>query len=132
MPPIISGIISLVSGIFGSISEEQKSKLALALQENQGITDLLKAQANIDANEAANPNLWVAGARPAVMWVCACSFAWQYLLQPIITYSVAMSGHVLPALPNFDSATMTTVLMGMLGLGAMRTFEKFNSVQGNH
>jgi len=136
MPIIISSILSILSNVVGGISEAQKEKIALELQQNQNITELLKAQANIDANEALNPNLYISGARPTIMWVCAIAFAWQYLVLPISCW-VAVLAHKpemvsqLQSL-HLDFSTMNSILMGMLGLAGYRTFEKYNNVQNNH
>lgn len=86
---------------------------------------LANGQAAIDAAEAANSNMFVAGWRPAVGWCCALAFAYHLIIQPLATYAMAIFGHNFP-LPTFDSGLLTTILMGMLGLGVMRTTEKMS------
>lgn len=132
MPTVISAILSIFSNVVSGVTEAQKEKIALELQQNQAVSDLLKAQAEINQTEAANSNLFVSGARPFIMWVCGLAFAWQYLLQPIVTYFFVISGHPMPPLPVFDASMMTTVLMGMLGLGGMRSWEKYQGVNDRH
>lgn len=73
--------------------------------------------------EAASSSLWVSGWRPAVGWCCAAAFAFKFILGPSAVVIMAMVGHPI-TLPVFDFTEMSTILMGMLGLGALRTVEK--------
>jgi len=56
--------------------------------------------------------------------VCGFAFVYHFILQPIIVFSVTVAGVILPPLPEFDMGTLMPVLMGMLGLGGLRTVEK--------
>ena len=70
--------------------------------------------------EAQHRSIFVAGWRPFIGWVCGVAFATHYIIIPVIaTYTDY-------PVPEFDNGTLTTVLMGMLGLGGLRTIEKFN------
>jgi xanthine/uracil permease len=66
----------------------------------------------------------VAGWRPFIGWVCGVALAWHFVLSPVIIFLAAWFNVVLPTLPTFDMGSLMTVLMGMLGLGGLRTFEK--------
>jgi hypothetical protein len=91
-------------------------------------------QTAINRQEAAHKSLFVAGWRPAVGWTCAFAFAYSFVLQPFGVMLAEISSQYLefdfdPAqLPGLDMAPMMTVLMGMLGLGGLRTFEKLKGV----
>lgn len=135
-PIIISSILSLISSVFGSVTQEQQAKLTLLLEENKDLNQLMSKQADIDETEAQSTNWFVASWRPLVGWVCAISFAWQYLLLPVSSFICVVSGHPekvtqLQSL-HLDYSTMSSVLFGMLGLGTMRSWEKYNNVQNNH
>jgi hypothetical protein len=112
------------------MSEEERAKLQaeitleLAKQDWQGIL----GQLEINKAEAQNPNWFVAGWRPAVGWVCAVAFAYHYVVQPGLLFFIAWYGAQLPALPAFDMESLLTVLLGMLGLGGLRTFEKYKDI----
>lgn len=80
------------------------------------------AQTNINAREAEHPHLFVSGWRPFIGWVCGAAFAYHYLFQPIIVFFLKMPT------PTFDMNTLVTVLMGLLGLGGLRTYEKLKGV----
>lgn len=83
-----------------------------------------KAQLAVNAIESKHRSIFVAGWRPFIGWVCGFALAYQYLLHPIIAWivTIAMETPVYP--PAIDMAVMMPVLLGMLGLGAMRTTEK--------
>lgn len=87
--------------------------------------DLQMSQGQMEINkvEAASGSLFVAGWRPAIGWVCGAAFAFKFILGPSAVVVMAMAGHPI-VLPEFDFTEMSTILMGMLGLGALRTVEK--------
>jgi hypothetical protein len=87
--------------------------------------DLQLATGQIDVNkvEAASSSLFVSGWRPAIGWVCGAAFAFKFIVGPSAVVLMAMAGHPI-TLPVFDFTEMSTILMGMLGLGALRTVEK--------
>lgn len=95
------------------------------------ILDQVNSQIEVNAAEAKSGNLFVAGWRPFIGWICGCSFAWQFVLEPLVSYVLSVYGHPM-SLPKLDYGFMSEVLMGMLGLGGMRTYEKLQNVQGNH
>lgn len=98
---------------------QQSGELAQLTAE----TDLAKAQATVNAAEAANQNLFVSGWRPFIGWTCGSGLAYQFIFSPLLTWGAALYGHPVVA-PTLDMGTLITLLMGMLGLGAMRTTEK--------
>ena len=86
-------------------------------------TDLAKGQQAINLEEAKSSSLFVSGWRPAVGWTCAAAFAYHFVLQPLLAFLMASMGHPV-TLPTFDMGALSTVLMGMLGLGGLRSFDK--------
>lgn len=126
MPPVIAAIIGLVSNIVGGLTQTQKEKIALELQANQALMDMMAAQSAINEKEASSESVFVAGWRPFIGWVCGISFAWQYVGLPILLFLESSFGHTI-TVPAFDFGTMSTVLMGMLGLGALRSYDKYQS-----
>lgn len=87
--------------------------------------DLQMAQSQMDINkvEAASSSLFVAGWRPAIGWICGAAFAFKFIGGPAAFVVSQWIGHPI-TLPLFDFTEMSTILMGMLGLGALRTVEK--------
>lgn len=106
--------------------KDKKNELAheIATMAERHAQELAKGQLEINREEAKHRSLWVAGWRPFVGWVCGVALAYHFVLAPFIVFGVGIAGYQLPALPEFDMGSLMTVLMGMLGLGGLRTFEK--------
>ena len=87
----------------------------------------MTAQTDINKAEASNPSLFVSGWRPAIGWVCALALAYQYLIRPLSGTVAGIAGIVIPPLPGLDD-NLWQLMMGMLGMGGLRTFEKVQGV----
>jgi hypothetical protein len=88
------------------------------------------AQVAVNQAEASSGNLFNSGWRPFVGWCCAVAFAWAYVIEPVTVF-VLVAAHVpfdVSRLPVLDITTMVTVLLGLLGLGTLRTAEKIKGV----
>jgi hypothetical protein len=81
-------------------------------------------QIKTNAVEAANPSIFVSGWRPAVGWVCACAYAYNYFAMPMIVWVAKWYSGEAPPMIMLETSELTTLLFGMLGLGAMRSFDK--------
>jgi hypothetical protein len=123
----------LIDKIFPDKTQAEQAKAALALaqqqgqlQEEQAAWDNARAQLEVNKQEAASTSLFVAGWRPFIGWVCGGAFAWSFVLQPFAAFwvKVADGGFDVRALPSLDTSAMMPVLLGMLGLGGLRTVEK--------
>ena len=87
-------------------------------------TDLAKAQLEVNKAEATSASLFVAGWRPFVGWTCGVGLANDFILRPVAIYLSSVC-HVTDATwPALDMTSLLPLLLGMLGLGAMRTYEK--------
>lgn len=91
----------------------------------------MSAQVEINKLEAQSPRFFVAGWRPAVGWLCVLAFGMQYVVHPVAQWVLVARGSGL-VLPDLDMATMMPVLIGMLGIGAFRTYEKAKGVNSAH
>ena len=116
-------------------SQRDAAKLELFKMQQSGElarltadTELAKGQLAINATEAANANIFVSGWRPFIGWVCGFAFAYALVIQPLLMFSLAAFGKVLPPLPNIDTNVLGWALGGILGLGTMRTTEKIKGV----
>jgi hypothetical protein len=125
---MLSKLIGPVTGLLDKVIEDkdQKAQLAheLATMADRHAQDLALAQIEVNKAEAASGSLFKGGWRPFIGWVCGGAFAYHFVLQPVIVFAVLTAGIDLPPLPEFDMASLMTVMMGMLGLGGLRTYEK--------
>ena len=86
-----------------------------------------QGQMKVNEAEAGNASIFVSGWRPFVGWTCGVAFAYHYVLQPVALFVAALFGKTV-VLPAFAMESLLTVLLGLLGLGGMRTYEKFKGV----
>ena len=129
---MLDKLIGPVAGILDKVIEDKDQKNALAHEiatmAERHAQELAKGQLEINKAEAASGSIFKGGWRPFIGWVCGAAFAYHFILQPIIVFGVTMAGVTIPELPEFDMGTLMPVLMGMLGLGGLRTFEKTKGV----
>ena len=106
--------------------KDKKNELAheIATMAERHAQELAKGQLDINKAEASHKSIFVSGCRPFVGWTCGVALCYHFILAPLILFGVGISGHTVHPLPEFDMGSLMTVLMGMLGLGGLRTFEK--------
>lgn len=102
---------------------EDQAAARLKLLELQRSGEL--AQIAVNAEEARNPSLLVSGWRPALGWCCVSACAWNWVGLPVIRLAGEVLAHPI-ALAPADLSEMWPVLLGMLGLGGLRTLERIN------
>ena len=89
------------------------------------------AQLAVNQEEAKSTNWFVAGARPFIMWTCGVSLAYAAIIEPFARFVAKVHFGYDGAFPVIDTNLTLQVLMGLLGLGGMRTFEKVKGAEGN-
>ncbi len=125
------GIADSVIGVAGKVldkfveDKDLKKKLEHELQTQMVSLDLAQAEANIE--QAKHPSIFVSGARPAIMWVCCFALMWQFILAPVLSWGLAI-WYPIVELPALDTQALMTLLLSLLGLGGMRTVEKWKGV----
>ena len=109
--------------------QEAKNATIAAIQEMQisGELQQILGQLQINLAEAQSHNIFIAGWRPFIGWVCGAAFAWSFVIGPMFYWAVSALGYKIAAAPTLDLSTMMPVLLGMLGLGAMRSYDKKQS-----
>ena len=126
LAPMIMGLFGVVDRVLESKDARDAAKLQIMELHDRG--DL--KQLEVNAKEADHQSVFVAGWRPFVGWVCGASFAWMFVVQPMLVFVVTTLGFAVDAtaLDMFDMEAMLTVLGGMLGMGALRTYERKTGV----
>ena len=125
------GLVDSVVGVAGKVldkfveDKDLKTKLNAELKTQMISLDLAQAQANIE--QAKHPSVFVSGARPAIMWICAFALGWQYILAPIASWVIVV-WYPMVTLPSLQTEELTGLIMALLGLGGMRTAEKWKGV----
>ena len=129
------GIVESVVGVAGKVldkfveDKDLKRKLESELKSQIISLDLAQAQTNLE--QAKHSSVFIAGARPAIMWICAFGLGWQFVFQPVAAWIIIVSGSDM-MLPVFETEGLMPLTLSLLGLGGMRSFEKFKGVQRNN
>lgn len=144
MDPLTGSIVGSVVGIAGKVLDkifpdpiaQAAARLELLKLQESGeleamANDVKLAQMQADTNiqEAKSTSIFIAGWRPFVGWICGVGFGIQ-VLGPLLQWTAAIFGKSV-VFPAMDFSVMGPMLAGMLGLGGMRTFEKWKNVEGN-
>ena len=120
----IASLVGPVTGLLDKFIEDKDQKNALAHEistmSERHAQELMKGQLDVNKTEAAHKSLFVAGWRPSIGWVCSLGLLYNTIIANILGIWVD--------LPEIDTTLLVPVMMGMLGLGAMRSYEKVNSV----
>ena len=111
-----TAVKEVVGMFFPDKTEQEKQQIAFTLA-------VIQTQTDTNKEEAKHPSVFVSGWRPAIGWVCGAACAWNWIGLPIAKVIAVILGHSIDLAPA-DLTEMLPVLMGMLGLGGLRTIEK--------
>jgi roadblock/LC7 domain-containing protein len=123
---ILAGVKDVVSTFKADPLEVMRLQAAIAQSEAQLALGLAQAQTKVNELEAVSQDKFVSRWRPAIGWICGAAYAYSFVLQPFGVFLLTASGYHLEAsqLPHIQVGELSMVLMGMLGLGAMRSWDK--------
>jgi phenylpyruvate tautomerase PptA (4-oxalocrotonate tautomerase family) len=125
---MIQALIGPVTGLLDKFIEDKDQKNALAHEistmAEKHAHEAAMQQILVNKEEAKHKSIFVAGWRPFIGWTCGVALAYHFVLAPLIIFGIAWYGSPVPEIPTFDMDSLMTVLLGMLGLGGLRTYEK--------
>ena len=125
---ILNSLVQPITSLLDKVIEDKDTKnniaFELATMTERHAQELSKGQLEVNKVEAAHKSLFVSGWRPAIGWISGLALLYSTILAPILGIWFTV--------PPVDSSLLTSVLMGMLGLGAMRSYEKKNNVARNN
>jgi hypothetical protein len=131
----ITAVANVVNTVLDRVlpdtGKNNEAKAALLQMQVKGELDLIIGQLEVNKVEAASSSLFVSGWRPFIGWICGSALGWHFIGAPVVAWVLAIYGKPV-ALPAFDMTQLITILIGMLGLGAYRTYEKKTGVHGSH
>lgn len=130
-------IAGILMPIIDRVIPDPKDKLALqeklddlVAAEEQREHDEVMGQIQVDTAEASNPSIFVSGWRPFVGWVCGTGVAYAFVLEPFMEFFAKLHGYA-GGFPTIDTQNLMTLMMGLLGMGYLRTKEKIAGVSAN-
>ena len=141
-PLLLSGLFDLGKGLIDRLFPDPAAKAAAQLEllkmqqagelaQLAAETDLAKLQIQTNIEGAKSTNWWVAGWRPAIGWVCGAGLAYAALVEPFARFAAKVWFGYTGDFPVIDTDLTLQILMGMLGLGAMRSVEKIKGAESH-
>lgn len=119
---LIAPVTGLLDKWIPDADTKQKIAHEIATMSERHAQELALAQIKLNTEEAKG-NWFQSSWRPATGWVCVLGFAVNFLVSPL-------AAGVGVVIPQADTGTMMPILMGLLGLGGLRSFEKTKSIEG--
>ena len=127
LPSLLPVVGDVLDRFFPNKEEKEKAAREIEAKLAEHLAKIDIAQLEVNKQEAAHRSMFVAGWRPFVGLTCGLALFYTYVAQPIAMFVMAQTGDLVQ-LPHLDLSTMMPVLLGMLGLGGLRTYEKFKGV----
>jgi len=128
---MLESLIGPITGLLDKFIEDkdQKSALAheIATMSQKYAQEIAKGQMAINQVEAAHKSLFISGWRPALGWVAVLGMFGNYITIPFTNFAMALL-EIDITIPLIPLETMMPIVMGMLGLGGLRTYEKHKGV----
>ena len=124
---LVGPIAKLLDKVIPDADERHRLAFEISTLAEKPAHEIAKAQIEVNKAEASNHSMFVSGWRPAVGWICAIGLATNYLFVPICNFILTINKHPI-TVPPLDLTEMMPVLLGMLGLGGLRTWEKTQGV----
>ena len=131
MVPIITALLpalgTLIDRLIPDRAAADKAKAEMELQLVQAANAAAMAQVEVNKIEAGHSSVFVAGWRPSIGWVCAAGLAWAFVVAPVASWALLVLG-VKAELPAIQFDHLFELVLAMLGIGGLRTFEKLRGV----
>ena len=120
---MLDKLIQPVSHIVDKLVSDKDLKIKLSHEIEKEIISLNRTQLEVNKVEAKHNNIFVAGWRPFIGWICGLSIAYHFILEPVIQY-ILIINNINFDTPEFDFSQLSTIVMAMLGMSTLRTYEK--------
>ena len=131
IPAILTALVpalgTLVDRLIPDKAAAQRAKDDMEAALVKAANEAALAQVEVNKIEAGHSSVFVAGWRPAIGWVCAAGLAWAFVLAPVASWGLVISG-VKAELPGIQTDYLLELVVAMLGMGGLRTFEKMRGV----
>ena len=127
LPSLLPVVGDVLDRFFPNKEEKERAQREIEAKLTEHLAQIDLAQLEVNKQEASHSSIFIAGWRPFVGWTCGLALFYTYLAQPIAMFILAQTGDLVQ-LPHVDLSMMMPVLLGMLGLGGLRSFEKYKGV----
>jgi hypothetical protein len=124
---VAKSIVGVAGKVLNKFVADKDLKVKLQHELKTAFHAANLAQIDLNKQEAAHQSMFVAGWRPFVGWTCGVALAYHFLIAPLLGFMLVLYGIDTP-MPEFEFSQLSTILMGMLGLGGLRSYEKMKGV----
>lgn len=128
LAPLVGPIVDKLVDRIPDPNARAKAKEDFEKELLEAVTQANNAQTEINKIEAGHSSVFVAGWRPFIGWVCGAGILWAFILQPIAIWAVTYFGCPEQKLPTIEADGLFQLVLAMLGMGGLRTFEKVKGV----
>ena len=128
---IADSIVGVAGKVLDKFVEDKDLKTKLDFELRKAYSNANLAQIDVNKEQAKHPSIFIAGARPSIMWICAFGLGGQFVFLPVAAWYIAITGQPIP-LPEIETEGLMSLTLALLGLGGMRTFEKKNGTHRNN
>ena len=123
LPAIGLAIAGIVDKVLGSVLPDPAARAKATVDILDKLAALDLGQMKVNEESAKHESVFVAGPRPFILWVCGFAIAYEYLLAPLVMWGSQIAGYDLPV-PWTISDNLWELMAGLLGLGALRSYDK--------
>ena len=127
VPALLPALGTLIDRLIPDKAEAEKARNQLEAQLVTAANQSALAQVEVNKVEAGHSSVFVAGWRPSIGWVCAAGLAWAFVLAPVASWALMVLG-IKAELPAIQFDHLFELVLSMLGIGGLRTFEKLRGV----
>jgi roadblock/LC7 domain-containing protein len=131
MIPVVTALLpalgTLIDRLIPDRAAAEKAKAEMEQQLVSAANAAAMAQVEVNKVEAAHSSVFVAGWRPSIGWVCAAGLAWAFVVAPVASWALMVMG-IRAELPAIQFDHLFELVLAMLGIGGLRTFEKLRGV----
>jgi hypothetical protein len=127
LPSLLPALTEVLDRVVPDKAAAAKAKIEMEAKLLEAATTQASQQAEINKVEAGHRSIFVSGWRPYIGWACGMAIAWTFLLAPMLSWLLPLTG-VVTAVPPLQTEFLLELVFAMLGLGGLRTFEKLKGV----
>jgi len=131
IPAILTALLpalgTLVDRLIPDRAAAEKAKAEMEAELIRASNEAALAQVEVNKVEAGHSSVFVAGWRPSIGWVCAAGLAWAFVVAPVASWALMVLG-IRAELPAIQFDHLFELVLAMLGIGGLRTFEKLRGV----
>ena len=127
IPALVPALGTLIDRLIPDKAEAERARLEMEAALVNAANQAALAQVEVNKIEAAHNSVFVAGWRPSIGWVCAAGLAWAFVAAPVASWGLVVFG-VKAERPDIQTDYLLELVIAMLGMGGLRTFEKMRGV----